>query len=151
MTATAGFLHEPQLGQVAHTALSAAFSTNLSYFDAAMFLANKAAPSALHMASTTQKFDGIPQQRSSGKDTRSAYMMALDSPCSFASDCAEGSQLSRQWSAYCQNVSSQEESLSALLGMLNWQSLGEASIVHVSNRDCQKLRIVPTDLIMSDL
>jgi predicted transcriptional regulator len=38
MIATAGFLQEPEPGFVAHTALSASFSTELSYFDAAMYV-----------------------------------------------------------------------------------------------------------------
>ena len=36
MIATSGFLCEPQPGFVAHTPLSASFSTDLSFFDAAV-------------------------------------------------------------------------------------------------------------------
>ncbi|KAL9066490.1 MAG: hypothetical protein Q9161_007553 [Pseudevernia consocians] len=55
MTAIAGFLHEPRPGHIAHTALSAPFVTNLSFLDTTMFLAEIAAPTALHMATATQR------------------------------------------------------------------------------------------------
>ena len=116
MTATAGFLHEPQLGYVAHTPLSLPFTTELSYFDAAMFLANRVAPSALDLTSVTLKQD-----------------IGSRSPRSFALDCAQEPQLNRQWLAYCHSVGSTENDLAALLNLLNWQSLGEASVVHVSH------------------
>ena len=90
MTATAGFLHEPEPGYVAYTALSASFSTELSYFDAAMFLSNNVARSSLHRTSITQKQDEMPQPASFWNDISSAYMTALNSPHSFASACAEG-------------------------------------------------------------
>jgi hypothetical protein len=53
MTATAGFLHKPQPGRIAHTPLLAPFVNNLSYLDAAMFLAKTAAPTALYMTAAT--------------------------------------------------------------------------------------------------
>ena len=55
MTATAGFLYKPWPGHVAHTALSATFVTNLAFLDATMFLAETAAPTAMHMAMATQR------------------------------------------------------------------------------------------------
>lgn len=47
LTATAGFLCEPQPGQVAHTSLSAHFVRDPSFLDAALFTAGVAAPAAL--------------------------------------------------------------------------------------------------------
>lgn len=47
MTATAGFLCEPQPGYISHSPLSAPFITDLSYLDATMFLAGTVAPAAL--------------------------------------------------------------------------------------------------------
>jgi hypothetical protein len=132
MTATAGFLHEPQLGCVAHTALSSSFMSELTHFDAAMFLANNMAPSALHLASVTEEVETITYPASPKKDISSAYMVALNSPRSFALDCAQKPQLSRQWLAYRHSVGILDDSVTALLDVLNWQSLGEASIVHVS-------------------
>ena len=122
MTATAGFLHEPQLGCVAHTPLSLAFTNELLYFDAAMFLANKVAPSALDLTPFEQK------QNHGGLN-----MAGLQSFESFATHRAQEPQLNRQWLAYCHSVGNPPNDLGALINLLNWQSLGDASVVHVSN------------------
>lgn len=121
MTATAGFLQEPQLGHVAHTPLSSSFTTELVYFDAAMFLANKIAPLALDLASGDQKL--------TNKGVNTTLMR---NPQSFDTQRAQEPQLNRQWLAYRHSVGSMDNDLVALLNLLNWQSLGEASVVHVS-------------------
>ena len=77
LTATAGFLNEPQPTLVAHSTLSAPFVTNPSYLDAAMFLAESAAPAALEMAATTQRFG------ESNRPNESAYNVALNTTKSF--------------------------------------------------------------------
>lgn len=133
MTATAGFLHEPDIGYVAHTPLSASFTTELSYFDAAMFLANNVAPSALNLTMATRKLDEVLQPFSSRNVVSNADILGVNSPHSFASACAEGPQLSRQWSAYCGSVAVSDDTLTSLFNQLNWQGLGEATIVHVSD------------------
>ncbi|KAF7587025.1 hypothetical protein BBP40_007847 [Aspergillus hancockii] len=98
MTATAGFLQESQPGQVAHTALSARFVTKPSYLDAAMFLAETAAPAALQMAAATQRF-GPSQQ-----PNESAYNIAFHTSDTFASSCEQRPHLQRQWPAYLRLV-----------------------------------------------
>jgi hypothetical protein len=50
MSATAGFLHEAEDGHVRHTPISAQFAGRTSFRDAAIFLAEHAAPAALQMA-----------------------------------------------------------------------------------------------------
>jgi hypothetical protein len=50
MSATAGLLHEAEDGHVRHTPISAQFASRTSFRDAAMFLAEHAAPAALQMA-----------------------------------------------------------------------------------------------------
>lgn len=107
MTATAGFLHEPKPGFVAHTSLSSSFSTELNHFDAAMFLCNNVAPSALRLASVTQS-----------QNLNSQHPV-------------DGPQQNRQWSAYDHSLGGLNDSLTTMLSQWNWQSLGEASIVHV--------------------
>ncbi|CAE7178409.1 hypothetical protein CFE70_005864 [Pyrenophora teres f. teres 0-1] len=123
MTATAGFLQEPQLGYVAHTPLSLAFTNELLYFDAAMFLANKVAPSALDLTPFEQK----PNQGG-------LNMVGMRSFDSFATHRAQEPQLNRQWLAYCHSVGSTHNDLGALINLLNWQSLGDASVVHICDR-----------------
>ena len=94
LTATAGFLHEPQPGQVTHSALSAPFVTNPSYLDAAMFLATSATPAALDMALTSQRFG------ESDRPDETAYNVALKTTQPFHTARQQCTKLHRQWSAY---------------------------------------------------
>ena len=126
MTATAGFLHEPQPGHISHTALSAPFVTNLSYLDATMFLAETAAPTALHMATATKR------QGHLESPSDSAYSIAFKTSQPFQVACVERSRLQRQWSAYSRCAADMDDSVTELLGRLNWRSLGSACIVDVS-------------------
>ena len=126
MTATAGFLHEPRPGQIAHTALSAPFVTNLSYLDATKFLAETAAPTALHMTTATQRHGHLESP------SDSAYSIAFNTSQPFQSACVERTKLQRQWSAYRRCAGDKDDGLTELLGRLNWRSLGSAYIVDVS-------------------
>lgn len=126
MTATAGFLHEPRPGHIAHTALSAPFVTNLSFLDAAMFLAETAAPTSLQMAIATQRRGDLEPS------IDSAYSVAFSTSQPFHSACTKRSRLQRQWSAYYRYAGDVDVSLTELLGRLNWRSLGSACIVDVS-------------------
>ncbi|KAI1504044.1 O-methyltransferase family protein [Biscogniauxia marginata] len=125
MTATAGFLQEPQPGYIAHTALSAPFVTKLFYLDAAMFLAETAAPTALQMASATQR------NGSSEYSTESAYSTAFNTSQSFASACEQRAKLQRQWAAYRRCAGDADNGVVELLSKLDWRSLGNACIVDV--------------------
>lgn len=101
LTATAGFLQEPaaETGHVAHTPLSTQFVTELSYLDAAMFLADLAAPTALQMTKTTKQFG------QSSSPSHSAYNMARGTAAPFANMWDEHSfKLRRQWPAYLKHV-----------------------------------------------
>ncbi|THC93442.1 hypothetical protein EYZ11_007061 [Aspergillus tanneri] len=84
MTATAGFLQEPEPGSVAHTALSALFFTKPSHLDAAMFLAGTLSPAALQMADTTKHLEWSEHPKTS----------------SFASHYEQQPRLQRQCMAY---------------------------------------------------
>ncbi|KAF8852509.1 hypothetical protein BDZ45DRAFT_678306 [Acephala macrosclerotiorum] len=120
MTATAGFLHEPQPRHIAHTALSAPFVTNLAFLDAIMFLAETAAPTALQMAAV--QLHGH----------QSAYSTAFSTPQPFQSACVERTRLQRQWSAYRRCSGDVDDGVTDLLARLNWRGLGNACIVDVS-------------------
>lgn len=119
MAATAGFLREPHSGYLAHTALSADFVTTFSLLDATMFLAESAGPTALQMAAATHV-------------SESAYSIALNTREPFRAACKAQGRLQRQWAAYQQCANTADESLADVLGGLNWGSLGNATIVHVS-------------------
>ena len=126
MTAIAGFLHEPRPGHIEHTALSAPFVTNLSFFDTTMFLAEIAAPTALHMVTATQQH-GLLESLSD-----SAYSVAFKTSKPFQLACVERTRLQRQWSAYRRCTGDMDEDITELLGRLNWHCLGRACIVDVS-------------------
>jgi hypothetical protein len=120
MTATAGFLYEPQPGHVAHTSLSLSFTTELSYFDAAMFLANKVAPASFDLAFFANEHDGT------------AMHLQSPRPLDFLS---QEPQTNRQWQAFRQSMGSMSNSLAYLPNMLNWRSLGDASVVDICDSD----------------
>ena len=121
MTATAGFLYEPQPGHVTHTPLSAPFVTKLDFLDAALFLAETAAPAAFNMVAATQHHED-----------QSAYSFAFPLSHDFATACAERPKLQRQWSAYRRYVGDIDDGVTELLGRLKWHSLGNTCIVDVS-------------------
>lgn len=140
MTATAGFLHEPEPFCVAHTPLSAAYTEDLSSSDAAMFLAHYIAPSALQLKSVSHQTGSLAMmQPTSSWGTASGPFMANTS--------LGRSQRCRQWAAYCKTVgtaydhaskpiTSKEPAdmdLTTMLRQLEWPSGGNYSIVHVSS------------------
>ncbi|KAK0735109.1 hypothetical protein B0T26DRAFT_690839 [Lasiosphaeria miniovina] len=127
LTATCGFLDEPQPGFVAHTPLSAHFIANQRFLDAAMFLAESAAPTALQMATATQRFG--PSRRPS----ESAYNLALNTIRPFHVARIERPKLNRQWAAYLHNAAGllNPEELAQTLSQLNWSNLSHACIVEV--------------------
>ncbi|KAM0795940.1 hypothetical protein BDR22DRAFT_812871 [Usnea florida] len=129
LTATAGFLHEPQPAMVAHSALSAPFVTNPSYLDAAIFLAESAAPAALEMASTTQRFG------QSERPNESAYNVALKTTKPFHTARQECTKLHRQWSAYSRYAGGLHaaEQVADVLSQFDWTNVssGTSLVVEV--------------------
>ena len=126
MMATAGFLHEPQPGHIAHTVLSAPFVTKLAYLDATMFLTEIAAPAALRMATATSRHENP------AYPSESAYALAFNTSQTFQSACEHQPKLQRQWSAYLQCAGEMGDGETELLNRLDWRSLGNACVVDVS-------------------
>ncbi|KAJ0120550.1 hypothetical protein J7T55_015279 [Diaporthe amygdali] len=128
MTATAGFLKESQPGFLAHTSLSAPFVTKLVYLDAAMFLAQTAAPAASMMTAATKR-----SQQDHGEET--ALNLALGTPGTretFQSMRRNKPKLQRQWLAHLQCQADPDGCIVELLAQLDWQSLQNAYVVDVS-------------------
>ena len=123
LTATVGFLRESQPALVAHSALSAPFVTNPSYLDAAMFLAESAAPAALGMAATTQRFG------ESDRPNESAYNVALDTTKPFHNALQERTKLRRQWSAYLRYAGGLHaaEQVTDVLTQFDWANVSSGS------------------------
>ncbi|KAF2648486.1 hypothetical protein K491DRAFT_722525 [Lophiostoma macrostomum CBS 122681] len=115
MTATAGFLHETAPGHVAHTPSSALFVSKPSLGDAAMFLAERANPAALHMAQSMRDVQ--------------------PSAHAFVHACEQRPRLKRQWAAYLQHVAcglpATDHHAADVLSRLDWTNLGEACVVDV--------------------
>ncbi|KXG53335.1 uncharacterized protein PGRI_003850 [Penicillium griseofulvum] len=110
MVATTGFLHEPEPGHVAHSTLSAHFVTRPSYLDAAMFLAEMAAPAALQMPATS-------------RDPVSASLLMTTAS-------AQQPKVQRQSSAYLQyGLGHTDVNALEPLDQFDWAGLGGATVV----------------------
>ncbi|KAL4926157.1 uncharacterized protein BDV17DRAFT_299841 [Aspergillus undulatus] len=127
LMATSGFLQEPITNYVSHTPLSVQFVTNQSFLDAAVFMAEVAAPTALQMPTATQRFE------SSRNPTETAYSLALRTIQPFGVAIQEQPKLGRQWSAYLRHAVGlhQEKEIVEMLSQLKWSNLGNAFIVEV--------------------
>ncbi|RAH39763.1 uncharacterized protein BO95DRAFT_477674 [Aspergillus brunneoviolaceus CBS 621.78] len=87
----------PELGHVAHSPLSAAFVTNPSYLDAAMFLARITTPAALNMPSITrQRTAGMCERVNQVEQNNNIINMVTSSTL----DETALPRLERQWYAY---------------------------------------------------
>ncbi|GKZ22343.1 hypothetical protein AbraIFM66951_007976 [Aspergillus brasiliensis] len=110
MMAATGFLREPEPGHVAHSALSASFVTRPSYLDAAMFLAETAAPAALQMPATSRD--------------------PVSTPLAMTTAHAQLPKLQRQWSAYLQyGLGHTDGNILEPLDQFDWLGLGGATVV----------------------
>ncbi|KAI0403082.1 hypothetical protein F4802DRAFT_572995 [Xylaria palmicola] len=128
MTVTAGFLRQPQPGQVAHTALSASFVTNPSLLDAVLFLSEVAAPTALQMAAATQNY-GISQ-----RPDETAYNLTFHTPNAFSNAYEQRPRLQRQWPAYLRfGMGDFEASAINILSQYPWNVLDGATVVEVGS------------------
>jgi hypothetical protein len=127
MMATAGFLHEPRPGQVAHSPLSAQFVTQPALLDAAVFMSETAAPAALKMSSATKQFAG------SERPDRSAFNVAFDTSITFAGCVEQRPKLQRQFAASLSySANNEDAAVQDVLMRLDWRSLGNATVVDVS-------------------
>ncbi|KAL4987681.1 hypothetical protein BDW68DRAFT_197225 [Aspergillus falconensis] len=139
MTATAGFLQEPDPGQVAHSALSAPFVTKPSYLDAVMFLVSTVAPSALQMPAATQRFG------SSLRPNETAYNLALNNPATFASTSELRPKLQRQWPAFLRyGTNDTDDRVTELLSRLDHFLRGSISVVEVGARSLDRATTLAT-------
>ncbi|KAK4113296.1 hypothetical protein N656DRAFT_708577 [Canariomyces notabilis] len=136
LTATRGFLHEPQTNHVAHTHLSAQFMENRSLLDAAVFMAEFAVPAALHMSSATQRFGA------SADPAQSAFNLALGTSEPFHRVRRERPKVRRQWSAYLSHVAGvhAEGKVADALMRLSWSNLGDACVVEVGAQSTRLAR-----------
>lgn len=127
MMTAAGFLHELETGYIAHTALSASFVTRPSHLDAALFLAEIAAPAALNMTSTTKLCS------ESNNPGECAYSLRFNTTQLLWSSCNNCAKLKCQFSAYTRylDVGDDAEATESL-GRLDWLNLGNARVVDVS-------------------
>ncbi|KAK5706867.1 hypothetical protein LTR97_001859 [Elasticomyces elasticus] len=129
LSATAGFLREVQPGVVAHTDLSAAFSTQLSYLDATLFLSRHITPSALQLTSGCLTDETAPTGSVGNSSGSARDLIRTPSRASF--DGRDSRILSRQWSAYKNSMVGVDDSASTLLQQIDWKSLGKGVVVYI--------------------
>lgn len=126
MTATAGFLCEPQPGDVAHSRLSAQFVGKPSLLDAVMFISEIAVPAALHMPEATRLY------RHSQLAHETARNIASRSSRSFTAACEQEPKLQRQVAAFERLAASNtDDGVTDALSLLDWRRLGKAKVVEV--------------------
>lgn len=130
MMTAAGFLQEPQPGQVEHTALSAPFGNRPSYHDALMFLTSSAAPAAMQMVPVTQRW------RHQQLLLQGIACHSNDLPLA-ASIRQQAATPRRQWPSYLRYaLRDQDSSLASIFNSFDWASLGDATVVDVSMIQC---------------
>ncbi|KAF4213588.1 hypothetical protein CNMCM5878_010274 [Aspergillus fumigatiaffinis] len=132
LTATAGFLREPERDHVAHTPLSASFFSNPSLLDAAMFLSESAAPAALQMPQTAQ----VKEKSSPPPSNGTPCDLALPRGTEFHTACKRRPKLNRQWLAYLHHAAGLHtaDDIAAVLTQLDWPKLTngrDGSIIEV--------------------
>ncbi|KAI0469985.1 hypothetical protein GGR56DRAFT_156234 [Xylariaceae sp. FL0804] len=131
---TRGFLLEDPPGHIAHTALSDQFFSNPLLLDAAMFMAESAAPAALKMARLSE--DSEP----------SAFNLALGITTPFKTLCDERPRLRRQFSAYLYYASGLHmgvDTFTATLTQLDWNNITNSLVVEVSHSPCPAPAPIP--------
>ena len=95
-----------------------------------MYLSNQVAPSALHLPSGLQKSDDF--STLGFDDITNSSIASSHSIGALYSGCPEGPQLNRQCHAYRDSIcGAEQDSLADLFRQLNWQSLGDATVVYV--------------------
>ncbi|KAJ5726149.1 uncharacterized protein N7483_007506 [Penicillium malachiteum] len=115
MLATTGFLQEPEPDHVAHSTISSQFVTRPSYLDAAMFLAETAAPAALQMPAASRD----PAQASFPMITAAAPQP----------------KVRRQWQAYLQyGLGHSDSNIGELLEQFDWVGLEGGTVVTTGAR-----------------
>ncbi|KAG5933087.1 hypothetical protein E4U53_001094 [Claviceps sorghi] len=122
LTARCGFLGEPKRGYVAHTPLSACFVAHPSHLDAAMFLAEHAAPAALKSGLATQRF------KDSHTTTETAFNLAARTKTTFAVAREQNPRLGRQWAAFLQHAAgvAEDHVVAEAMVKLNWSNISKA-------------------------
>jgi len=129
MMATVGFLHEPEAGHIAHSALSAPFVIHPPLHDAAVFASETAAPAALKMSQATKQFPDSHQPE------HSAYNLAFNHSIPLSDSFDQRPKLQRQFNAYLFYSTNYEDSgIEDVLMRLDWRSLGDATVVDVSTK-----------------
>lgn len=127
MTMAAGFLQELKQGYVAHSALPAPFVKQPLLLDAAMFLSETLAPSALHMSLATKRY------RRAQQTDQSAFNVAFNTKSSFTDSLGQHSRLKCQWPSFSRYaIADDDAGIEEILTKLGWLSLGEATVVDVS-------------------
>ncbi|KAJ5769695.1 hypothetical protein N7520_004254 [Penicillium odoratum] len=136
LTASRGFLQEPQPGHIMHTRLSSRFVSHRRFRDATTFLADCVTPSALRMKSTVQHSTTVGIPRESG------YQLAFSTSVPFAKACSLAPRLQRQWTAFLQYTENFDKRITEVLTRLDWGNLGDTCIVETGAQSTETARLL---------
>ncbi|KAL9587195.1 MAG: hypothetical protein Q9203_003594 [Teloschistes exilis] len=127
MAMTGNFLAEPVHGQVAHNATSGIFVTNPSINGWALFMAENSCPGALAIVGATEKY-GV-----TDKKNETAFNVARNTDLPFFDYIGQSPEQGKQFASYMKNVlASEGTKVDHLVKGFDWESLGEATVVDVS-------------------
>lgn len=127
MAMTGNFLSEPVPDQVAHNTTSGIFVTNPSINGWALFMAENSCPGALAMVRATEKYGAT------DKKNETAFNIARSTDLPFFDYIGQSPERGKQFAAYMKNVlASEGTKVDHLVNGFDWASLGESTVVDVS-------------------
>ncbi|KAL6717311.1 hypothetical protein ACLMJK_005226 [Lecanora helva] len=126
MAMTGIFLSEPTPGELGHNSTSAAFITNPTLMDWALFMTEHSAPTTTKIVEATEKY-GTTESK-----TETAYNVSKGTDLPYFDWLKRDKEATRQFAGYMKNVTSTDAtSIKHLVTGFDWGSLGETTVVDV--------------------
>ncbi|KAF3399425.1 O-methyltransferase bik3 [Talaromyces pinophilus] len=131
MVITSNLLAEPSPNQVAHNAVSSTFVKQPGFMSWAKFMITYSAPTAASFADASEKWGDTV------KKNETAFNVAFSTDKPFFDYLAQSAELTETFAAYMKSVQgSYGTSLKHLVNGLDWDGLGEATVVDVGGSTC---------------
>ena len=139
MAFTFNFLAEPIPGHIAHSGVSAAFISNPTLMDWALFMTSASAMTATKMVEATEKYG------STVSKAETAFNISKNTDLPYFDWLKQDPQMERQFAGYMKNVTASEGlNVTHLVKGFDWASLGECTVVDVTP-PFPKPRLLPQD------
>ncbi|KAI8631119.1 sterigmatocystin 8-O-methyltransferase [Xylariaceae sp. FL1651] len=127
MVMTSAVFHEPEPGQVSHSATSALLARDADVYSWASYLSTRSAPTALAMATAHARFTSA-----STANNETAYNVAFDTNLPFFDHLALDPTNTAEFAGYMRNVTTSEAmDIKHLVNGYEWGELGRGPVVDV--------------------